>query len=264
MRDFFAAVNAVLADPETEDAPLERVARICRLVGEVSAVNEAAAVALGREWQGLSPVERDEFVALFARLLERAYVGRLAGRGSVSNGVRIAYLGESVAADEASVQTSLDARDGGQALVEYRMVNRQGRWRVRDLVLDGVSIVENYRAQFRRILSQVSYQDLVEQVKAKLGEESIMFARVREWRVSAFEPSPTALVQTSRLDGAPASDPQPSVVRVDVTEAASLGARTVAPVRSRDDGRSASAPEPSRTEPVQTSLLDDGATASDP
>lgn len=230
LSDFFAAVNSVLADPETEDNPLERVARICRLVAEVSAVNEAAAVALGREWQVRSPGERDEFVALFAQLLERAYVGRLAGTSRVSNGVQIAYLGESVAGDEATVQTALDARDGGKALVEYRMVNRQGRWHVRDLVLDGVSIVENYRAQFRRVLSQVSYQDLVGQVRAKLSAESIMFARVGGRIASVREPSPTELVLIARpADRATDSDRWPPAVRA------------AAPVRSREFGWSVDA-----------------------
>ncbi len=264
LRDFFAAVNTVLADPETQDKPLERVARICRLVAEVAAVNEAAAVALGREWQARTPVEREEFVALFAELLERAYVGRLAGRGSVSNGVRIAYLGESVAGDEATVQTSLDARDGGKALVEYRMVRRQGRWRVRDLVLDGVSTIENYRAQFRRILRQVSYQELVGKVKAKLGDESIIFARVEGRSALAFEPSPTELVLIAPVDDRTSDrDRQPPTGRAIATEAESLGTRAAAPVRSREDGRSASVPKPSPTEPVQTSLLDDSATGRD-
>jgi len=242
LRDFFAAVNTVLADPETEDNPLERVARICRLVGEVAAVNEAAAVALGREWRARSPMEREEFVALFAALLERAYVGRLAGLGSVSNGVRIAYLGEAVAGDEATVQTSLGARDGGKTPVEYRMVNRQGRWRVRDLVLDGVSIVENYRAQFQRVLRQVSYQDLVGKVKAKLGDESIIFARVGGRSALAFEPLPTELVLIVRLDDRTADhDRQPPAVRATAPDAASLGARAAVPVRSREDGWSVGA-----------------------
>lgn len=228
LRDFFAAVNTVLGDPETEDKPLERVSRIRRLVAEVSAVNEAAAVALGREWQARSPVEQDEFAALFAELLERAYVGRLAGRGHVSKGIRIAYLGESVADDEATVRTSLGAKHGGDARVEYRMVNRQGRWRVRDLVLDGISTVENYRAQFRRLLGKVSYQDLVGKVKAKLGEESIMFARLEGRSPSAPEPSPIELVQIVRLDDdATDSDRQPPVL---------WAATTVRSMRSRDVG----------------------------
>ncbi|MBI2160224.1 MAG: ABC transporter substrate-binding protein [Candidatus Rokubacteria bacterium] len=202
LRDFFAAVNTVLGDPETEDKPLERVARIRQLVADISAVSDAAAAALSREWLARSPVEQDEFVDLFAELLERAYVGRLAGRGHVSNGLRISYLGESVAGDEATVQTSLGARDGGEARVDYRMVNRHGLWRVRDLVLDGVSTVENYRAQFRRLLGRISYQELVGQVKAKLDEESIMFGRDEGRTAAAPGPSAVTLRQAVPLDDA--------------------------------------------------------------
>ena len=213
LRDFFAAVNAVLADPATENKPLERIARIRPLVAEMSDVNEAAAVALGREWQARSPVERDEFVTLFAELLERAYVGRLAGTASVSDGVRIVYRGEAIADDEATVQTALGTRDGGRALVEYRMTHRQGRWRVRDLVLDGVSTVENYRAQFRRLLGQMSYEDVVGQVRAKLNEASVMFARVGGRTASAPVPPSTELVQLVRLEvGATEGGHQPPVV----------------------------------------------------
>ncbi len=242
LRDFFAAVNTVLADPTTEDSPLERVGRVRQLVAEVAAVDEAAAVALGREWQARTPVEQEEFVGLFAELLERAFIGRLAGRGHVSNGVRITYLGESVAGDEATVQTSLGARDGSQARVDYRMVSRQGLWRVRDLVLDGVSTVENYHAQFQRLRSKVSYRDLVGMVKAKLGDESIIFARVGGRRAVAFESSPTELVLTVRLDDRTADhDRQPPVVRATAPDAASLGARAAVPVRSREDGWSVGA-----------------------
>ena len=213
LRDFFAAVNAVLADPETEDKPLERVSRVRRLVADISAVSEGAAAALSREWLARSPVEQDEFVGLFAELLERAYVGRLAGRGHVSSGIRISYLGESVAGDEATVQTSLGAKDGGEARVDYRMVNRHGLWRVRDLVLDGVSTIENYRAQFRRLLGRISYQELVGQVKSKLGEESIMFGRDEGRTAAAPGPSPVELLQAVPLDGATTDrDGQPPVV----------------------------------------------------
>lgn len=234
LRDFFAAVNAILADPEIGDEPLERVRRIRRLVGEVSDVQAAAALALDREWPARTAGEQGEFVTLFAELLERAYVGRLAGRGRVADGIRIAYLGESVAGDAASVRTALRARDGDEAVVEYRMVNRQGRWRIFDLVLDGVSTVENYRAQFRRILRQGTYQDLVAQVRAKLGDESVLFARVEAPNAPAPRTEP---VQAARLgEGATDRDRQPAAVRAGATGAEAAGAPPVTTVRSRDVG----------------------------
>ncbi len=177
LKEFFAAVNKVLVDPETEDRPLERVARIRPLVAELSDVTGAATTALERAWDLRTASERMEFVTLFAELIERAYITGLAGRGSVNAGVQIVYRAEFVEDDEALVQTAFRARRGGDIVVEYRMTNAAGRWRVRDLVVDGVSTIENYRAQFRRILRRTTYEELIGQIRAKLSEDTYIFAR---------------------------------------------------------------------------------------
>lgn len=177
LQEFFAAINTVVSDPETEDRPLERVARIRPLVAEVSDVAGAATTALEQAWDLRSPSERVEFVTLFAELIERAYITGLAGRGSVNTGVQIVYRAEFIEGDQALVQTAFRARRGGDIVVEYRMTNTGGRWRVRDLVVDGVSTVQNYRSQFRRILGRTTYDDLVGQIRAKLNEDTYIFAR---------------------------------------------------------------------------------------
>ena len=177
LRDFFTAVNGVLADPAVQENPLEAVARIRRLVADLADVGAAAAAALGREWRGRTRAEREEFIDLFAGLLERAYVGRLAGTVRVSDGVTMAYRDELLAGDEATVVTALGDRVGHDVVVEYRMANHQGRWLVGDVVLDGVSTVENYHAQFKRLLREGSYAELVWRIRAKLGEDSLIFGR---------------------------------------------------------------------------------------
>jgi phospholipid transport system substrate-binding protein len=175
LREFFNAVDGLLADSSVE--PLDKVARVKRLVNDISDVRAAAASALDHEWETRTPAEREEFTALFAELLERAYVGRLAGTVRVSTGMAMTWGGETVTKDEATVRTTLPSRDGDLLSVEYRMVQRRGSWFVRDVVLDGVSVVENYRAQFRRLLGRGSYGELVATVRAKLSEETLMFAR---------------------------------------------------------------------------------------
>ena len=79
LRDFFARVNAILADRTLEEQPLEKIARVRRLVTDVTDRYGAAASALGPEWKARTSTERTEFVTLFAALLERAYIGQLAG-----------------------------------------------------------------------------------------------------------------------------------------------------------------------------------------
>jgi len=173
MRDFFGAVNVVLTDPRTEDQPLERLRAIRRHVDDVFDFREAAMLALGREWTARTHVEQNEFVALFADLLERSFVWRVAGKASLGGGVKVQYIGETVAGDMAIVETAVAARDGNDLKLEYRMVWRADRWVVRDVVMDGVSTMENYHAQFQRVVRDSSWRDLMSQLRAKVGAPAV-------------------------------------------------------------------------------------------
>ena len=177
LREFFGTVNGVLVDPAIQSKPLEKVARIKRLVTDVADVRGAASAALDREWQTRTPAEREEFTRLFAEFLERGMVARLAGTVSPVNGMIMTWRGETVAGEEARVTTMVESRDGRKILVEYRMYERRGRWLVRDVVVDGISTIDNYRAQFRRVLRQGSYAALIAQLRTKLREDTRMFAQ---------------------------------------------------------------------------------------
>jgi phospholipid transport system substrate-binding protein len=175
LRGFFGAVETLLADPAVE--PLDKVARVKHLVTDLSDAGGASAAALGPEWHTRSAAEQREFAGLFAELLERGFVARLAGTVSASSGVTLRWLGETLTGDQATVRTLVRARDGRDVIVEYRMTLRRGRWLVNDVVLDGVSTVANYRAQFRRLLGQGSYRDVLTMLRDKLDAETLMFAR---------------------------------------------------------------------------------------
>lgn len=177
LREFFGQVNVVLDDPATRSQPFEKVARVKRLVTDIADVRGAAAEALEHHWDARTPAERDEFTWLFSELLERGLVARLAGTVSPVNGIVMSWRGETRVGDEAKVMTVVEARDGRKINVEYRMIERRGRWLVRDVIVDGVSTIENYRSQFKRVLRQGSYAGLVAQLRAKLGEETLMFAQ---------------------------------------------------------------------------------------
>jgi phospholipid transport system substrate-binding protein len=177
LREFFGRVNTVLNDPATRSQPLEKVVRVKRLVTDIADVRGAAAETLERVWEARTPAERDEFTRLFAELLERGLVARLAGTVSPVNGMVMSWHGETRVADEVRVMTVVEARDGRKITVDYRMIERRGRWLVRDVVVEGVSTIENYRSQFKRVLRQGDYAGLVAQLRAKLGEETLMFAQ---------------------------------------------------------------------------------------
>ena len=204
LREFFGTVNAVLSDPATQSQPLVKVARVKALVRDIADVRGAAAMVLEREWEARTPAERDEFTRLFAELLERGLVARLAGTVSPVKGMVLTWRGESRVSDEMRVMTVVEARDGRKIAVEYRMVEQRGRWLVRDVVVEGVSTVENYRAQFKRVLRQGSYAALVAQVRAKLGEDTLMFAQAAPVAPAPPVPTVTQRVVAAR-PAAPAS-----------------------------------------------------------
>jgi len=199
LREFFGTVNVVLNDRATQSKPLEKVARIKRLVTDIADVRGAAAVALEHEWDVRTPAERDEFTRLFAELLERGLVARLAGTVNPVTGIVMTWHGETRVNDEARVTTVVESRDGRKVTVVYRMTERRGRWLVRDVVVGGVSTIDNYRSQFRRMLRQGSYPTLVAQLRAKLGEETLMFAQASP----APAPKPAEAAATARPNPAP-------------------------------------------------------------
>ncbi|MBI4590427.1 MAG: ABC transporter substrate-binding protein [Candidatus Rokubacteria bacterium] len=163
-------MNKILAEPETEGHPTERLIAVRKLVNDIFDFRDAAELALGREWQARTPAEQEEFVQLFAGLLERAFIRGVASKASVNAGVRVRFLDESVDRDVATVQTAVVSRGGGEILLDYHMIKRGERWMIRDVVLEGVSLVANYRAQFHRVIEGSSYPDLVAKMKAKTAE----------------------------------------------------------------------------------------------
>ena len=111
----------------------------------------------------------------------------------------LTYLDEAISGDKATVTTALRRLGGHDVRVEYRMTRQGGRWRVNDIVLDGVSTVENYRAQFRRLLQRDSYGALAAGMRAKLAGESLMFAALeRKALVAPSRPIVRAKLQERR------------------------------------------------------------------
>ena len=162
---FFSRANTVLRSVDPERGLDEPRRAILALVNEVFDVQGAAALALGPMWQSRTLEQQKEFVRLFTGFLERGYIAMIGSKASVTDGVKIQYLGESVAGDSATVATTLLTRNGSELPVEYSMVRRGDRWAVRDVIIDGVSLVANYRAQFNRILRTASWTDLLARMR---------------------------------------------------------------------------------------------------
>jgi phospholipid transport system substrate-binding protein len=160
-------VLRVLEDPALKQDARERRATIRTMAHEIFDFRELSQRALARHWQARTPAERDEFVQLFADLLERSYIGKIE---MYSGGDRIQYTAETADGEQATVRTRIVTKSGTEIPVDYRMHRVGDRWLVYDVAIEGVSLVANYRAQFNRIIQTSSFKGLVEKLAAKKDE----------------------------------------------------------------------------------------------
>ena len=163
-------VLKTLEDPELkkEGKSKDRRSAVRRIANEIFDFGETARRSLGRHWQPRTPAERDEFILIFSDLLERSYISKV----ELYGGEKIQYLGDSIEGEQAKVQTRLVTRAGSEIPIEYRMHRKGDRWLVYDVIIEGVSLIANYRSQFNKIIQTSSYQELVRKMKTKQEEQS--------------------------------------------------------------------------------------------
>ena len=146
--------------PGTERARTE----IRRIANDLFDFDEMAKRTLSRHWAGRTRAEQTEFVSLFTDLLERSYIGKIEAYA----GEKIVYVSETVDGEYATVRSKIvSPRRRQDTALDYRMVLRDGRWRVYDVLVDGVSFVSTYRAEFNRVIAGSSYRALVDALRAK-------------------------------------------------------------------------------------------------
>ena len=163
-REYTDLVMKVLDDRSLK--PHDRRAAVRKVANEVFDVGETAKRALGRHWQGRTPAEREEFTAIFADLLEGTYISKIDRYG----GEQIRYTAETIDGDYASVKARILRKGGSEVPVEARMLKRGSRWLIYDIVIENISLVNNYRSQFDQIIRSSSYGDLVRRLKEKRDE----------------------------------------------------------------------------------------------
>jgi phospholipid transport system substrate-binding protein len=158
-------VIQLVEDPalKAESSTARRRASIREAATRIFDFGEAAKRSLGRHWRSLPEADREEFVALFADLLERAYISKI----EQYSGERIAFAGDSIESDVATVKTRFTTKRGAEVPVDYRMLRHGDRWLVYDVSIEGMSLVANYRGQFDKIIETSSYQELMKRMKAR-------------------------------------------------------------------------------------------------
>ena len=149
------------------DRAKERRQRLETTIGARFDYGEMAKRSLGKRWTQISVLQQQEFVELFTALLATSYADRIEGY----SGEQIEYLHERRKGPYAEVNTTI-ASGSVDLPIDYRMLLKGTRWRVYDVVVDGVSLVRNYRGQFSKILRSSSYDALIAQLRKKTEPSS--------------------------------------------------------------------------------------------
>ena len=159
----------ILKDEELKkpDRGADRRAELRRVIGERFDFEEMAKRSLALHWKKRTPGERKEFIPLFSDLLERSYVKKIESYTDE----QILYTDETIDGDYASVKTKIITKRNVEIPIEYRMLKKNNRWVVYDVIIEGVSLVNNYRNQFNKIIRKDSYEELVKRMKNKQEEE---------------------------------------------------------------------------------------------
>jgi len=165
-------INKMLArmqEPSFKELPRDgKLAEIRKIINEIFDYQELSKRTLGRDWKKFNPQQQTEFVDLFSKLLENVYADRI-----------LAYTHEKIEygketelrKDQAEVESYIITTDNKKVPLFYRLTLESGKWRVYDVVIEGVSMIKNYRGQFRDILAKKSPEDLLQTLREKVKEK---------------------------------------------------------------------------------------------
>jgi phospholipid transport system substrate-binding protein len=178
----------------------ERRAEIRRAADELFDVDDIARRALGQHWKGLAPQEQHEFIRLFRDVLTQSFVAIM----QRYNGDHGASVAENVAGTFAQVHSRITPDRGPETTIEYRLSRSGWQWTVYDIVLDGVSLVSNYRSQFNAIIGTSSVAQLFERMRTEPSRRPQSPGAVAGVRIAEPETSARGRLAAGLLLGAAA------------------------------------------------------------
>ena len=158
-------IVAILNNPQLKSAAKtkERRDQLRQVISSRFDFAEMARRSLGSQWRRLGLKEQQEFVRLFTDLLERAYIDRIEGYSDE----KFAYVRENLDKNYAEVNSRIVTNNGEEFSLNYKVMLKNGEWKVYDVVVENISLVNNYRSQFTRIIANSSYEELVRRMKEK-------------------------------------------------------------------------------------------------
>lgn len=163
------AVIDVLKDKELRkpENTKERRAKIREIVSGRFDYEEMAKRSLALHWRKRTPEEKKEFVPLYSDLLERTYIDKI----EKYQDEEVLYVGELTEGENALVKTKVITAQDVEIPISYRLSKEADGWKVYDVIIEGVSLVQNYRSQFNSIIRSDSYQVLVKRLRDKVQQQ---------------------------------------------------------------------------------------------
>lgn len=159
-------VMAIIDDPslQGETGKTEKVKRIEVIVDEVFDYEKLSRQSLGKNWNGITPAQQQEFTKLFSKFLGQVYITKITS----FPGSKVDFIDEvSLSPTVSEVRTQVITKEA-KVPISYRLTTSEAGWRVYDVIVEGVSLLNNYRSQFHSILTNKPMEDLLAQLRAKV------------------------------------------------------------------------------------------------
>ena len=163
------SVVRIVSDKSMKTNDSKRHQALKMTISVIFDYNEMAKRSMGKHWNQRTPEEQKQFTDLFATLLENSYSSKIESY----NNEKIVYLKENIDGEYAEVKSKVITAKRDEFTVDYRLLNKNGKWMVYDVVIEGVSLVSNYRTQFNKIILADGYAGLVKKLKTKSDELKI-------------------------------------------------------------------------------------------
>ena len=154
----------IVTDEELKDNKEGRRIALRKTIDQRFNYSQMVMRSLAKNWDPRSEQERRHFIKLFKTLLENSYASKLESYSDE----KINYIDEKIKGKYALVKTEV-IRPSSTISVDYKLINQNGMWKVYDFVIEGVSMIRNYRSQFTKIIRNDSYEVLVEKLTDKIN-----------------------------------------------------------------------------------------------
>lgn len=156
----------IVSDKKMKTHDRERRQALKKVINAIFDYSEMSKQSLGKHWNARTEVERRQFTDLFASLLQSSYLSKIESY----NNEKVVYLKETLDGTYAEIKSKIVTAKRDEYTLDYRLLNKNGTWMVYDIVIEGVSMVSNYRAQFNRVINDKGYIGLVKTLQTKTSE----------------------------------------------------------------------------------------------